>query len=132
MPEITSNEQAQKYLEDLINCFFNGFTPEILTTLIKTPYETVRKRIVSYIDSLYSNSNPNTFSELDNLPGLDSLKNSKMAPYLIERKYQEQREEFMASAIRKANPDLHIGGIAHMFSGYYLYLSDYLMTADKK
>ncbi len=83
---------------------------DIVEKLKKVPHKELRKYYVQMIDKCYHN--PNLFNKLmEDLPEEEV----KFPEKLTEEEFQEQREQFMADELFRIQPDLHIGGLEHIF-----------------
>jgi hypothetical protein len=117
IPSDPTPEQAQKSLEEVLNIFFEGWDQEVIDKLHNVPYGKLREIIDPIMDQTYFRSIPSSRSAEEYF---ERSLDPNLKRYLEDKTFQEEREEFMTSEVLKANSDLHIGGLAHLFPGNFL------------
>ncbi|MBI1972140.1 MAG: hypothetical protein HYS53_02465 [Candidatus Aenigmarchaeota archaeon] len=80
-----------------------------------TPLALLRARYIASVDKGYSD--PQAIKKMESRVAPDAKKSFEDIKQLVGVN-PEEREQFMADEIRRRKPQLHVGGIAHVFEGY--------------
>ncbi len=90
-------------------------TLEMIPTIPKMDYIQFRMKAIRAFDRVYTQ--PEIFQEMNRyFPSTIIL---PAETWFLDPTRENEREEFMEREIRRWNPDLHIGGVAHLFEGYF-------------
>lgn len=88
----------------------------------KIPYDVFRKSVVAQWDRAYYD--PQIFYEITkNLPQKSQEIITLGTEHLSKEGFEEEREQFMTEEVSASRPNLHIGGMAHIFEGFDLGVS---------
>ncbi|MBI4177675.1 MAG: hypothetical protein HY516_04925 [Candidatus Aenigmarchaeota archaeon] len=98
---------------EIVKKEFGGMRPEVA----RIPYSTLRRRYTEHFNKGYYD--PHVITAMDQRMSPDAKAALKKATE-HEGLEPEVREQFMADEIRRKNPQLHVGGLSHVFEGYPL------------
>lgn len=87
----------------------------MIPAIPKMDYLQFRNGAIHSFDRAYTQ--PEVFQEMSRyFPSTITL---PAETWFLNSTRENEREEFMETEIRRRNPDLHIGGVAHFFEGYF-------------